>query len=204
VFTCYLDNTLPFAYSDALRARQGNASPSLFNGQGTNQVFFRSGSLWLAFTDGGAGYDTIDWLEVRPRLTTQATHNPQWVDAPALMDYGNVSLTANIDLYQPSIIPSQEGDAALIFNYSGTSSYPRIAYTGRRSSDPAHTMGQGTVVALPGGAGTSANLGSWGIYNGCAMQLNSVTRGTLWCAAAYQVSSTNSIWNTRLAQLRLE
>jgi hypothetical protein len=41
----------------------------------------------------------------------------------------------------------------------------------------------------------------WGPFSSCSLALNSVTRGSIWCAAEY-VGSDN--WNTRIFAIRME
>jgi glyoxylase-like metal-dependent hydrolase (beta-lactamase superfamily II) len=63
---------------------------------------------------------------------------------------------------------------------------------------PGHTLGHVTVVS-----GTHF-APDWGAYSACAISLNSVTRGGIWCGGQYTGSMTGLGWNTRLYNFRLE
>jgi hypothetical protein len=53
-------------------------------------------------------------------------------------------------------------------------------------------------------AGTHTTSGQWGRNIGCALPLNSVTRGIIWCAGQYNGSQASPGWNTRIYALRTE
>jgi hypothetical protein len=99
---------------------------------------------------------------------------------------------------------SDEDDIALVFNYSnGVDTYPTIAYTGRKVTDIPGTMGQGASAPIVSGTHDNTS-GRWGDYSACAVPLNSVTRGTIWCAGEYTGNVLSPGWNTRLYALRVE
>jgi hypothetical protein len=203
-FTCYNGQT-PDTYGDPVSVRQSGTGVTLPPDIGTKQVILRSGSLWIALTDGAAAYDRIYWVEIRPALSFLSTHNPQWSDVFRTLDSGFFDNGSGSDLFAPAIMPSQEGDALMMFTLSGPSNFPTLVYTGRRSYDTPHHMGQDSFSTPVGTAGTSSHLVSaWSSYSSCAMQLNSVTRGTLWCGLEYHSTTASPGWNTRLAQFRLE
>jgi hypothetical protein len=52
--------------------------------------------------------------------------------------------------------------------------------------------------------GTHTTSGQWGRNIGCALPLNSVTRGIIWCAGQYNGSQASPGWNTRIYALRTE
>jgi hypothetical protein len=52
--------------------------------------------------------------------------------------------------------------------------------------------------------GTHINASNWAKYSAGATSLNSVTRGTIWCAVEYMGPDANVNWNTRLVNLRAE
>jgi hypothetical protein len=102
------------------------------------------------------------------------------------------------DYFTPSIVGTDESDVVLVFNRSQSSSFPGIAYIGRK--------GSGLDMGVPATVinGTHATTATWDKYSACAISLNSVTRGTIWCALEYTSATADPGWNTRLINLRAE
>jgi hypothetical protein len=75
-------------------------------------------------------------------------------------------------------------------------------YTGRKASDPGASFGQSTGVLVVDGSHHDTS-GYWGEYSACAVALNSVTRGGIWCGE-YTGSQAVPGWNTRLYRVRLK
>jgi hypothetical protein len=53
-------------------------------------------------------------------------------------------------------------------------------------------------------AGAHATTTLWAKYSACAISLNSVTRGGVWCVGEYTSSLPDPNWSTRLVNLRAE
>jgi hypothetical protein len=188
-YTCGVVD-LGVTYADPVAPRQPGGTLSLFGAFGTYEMYFKAGRLYFALTTAITGpRDGVLWAELQPQLTTQAAHNPQWINGADYVQTGMFYFSdPNTDVYVPTLMGTDENDLSLVFNYSGNSTsglYPSIGFTGRKVSYAPGTMGQG------GASGTAA----------CAIPLNSVTRGSVWCA--YEYASTN-VWKTRLMALRLE
>jgi hypothetical protein len=102
---------------------------------------------------------------------------------------------------------TDEDDVLLVYNYSdGTSVYPSIIYNGRKATDANGQFGQltnGGGVTIVSGTHTNSS-GRWGDYSACAIPLNSVTRGGIWCGGEYTGSEASPGWNTRLYNFRTE
>jgi len=198
-----LHRPLGMSYKDPIPAHQlgGSTFPVSI---GTNQVYYKAGRLFLAWTTGLRGafledQDAIYWAEVRPELAS----NPRTLSGVEVTQQSIVSSSlfpALEDYYTPSVVGTDEDDIVLVFNRSSTSAYPGIAYTGRKASDAHNAMaGNATVIT-----GTHATTTTWGKYSACAISLNSVTRGTIWYAAEYTGATADPGWNTRLINLRAE
>ncbi len=58
--------------------------PSFTVGLGTKQIYYKAGRLFVSFTSAFTSQDGASdapvWAEVRPQLSTQAAHSPQWVN----------------------------------------------------------------------------------------------------------------------------
>jgi hypothetical protein len=114
---------------------------------------------------------------------------------------------SGVQYFTPSIVGTDEEDVLLVFNRSGSMLYPSIAYTGRKATDP-YFVGVPTSLSPSNSGvvinGTHATSTTWGKYSACAISLNSVTRGTIWCALEYTGATADPGWNTRLINLRAE
>ena len=65
-----------------------------------------------------------------------------------------------------------------------------------------NTLGQGSGYVLVADGMHSASR--WNEFSSCAISLNSVTRGGIWCAGEYPGAIADPGWNTRLVNLRAE
>jgi hypothetical protein len=102
------------------------------------------------------------------------------------------------------MIGTRENDISLVYNYSTTTSYPSIIMAGRKATDAQGTMSQLTSgVTIVSGTHFNSS-GRWGDYSACAVTLNSVTRGGIWCAGEYAGSRASPGWNTRIYNFRTE
>jgi hypothetical protein len=195
LFSC-LHASLSYTYIDPIPPRQpgGTVAP---RAAGLKQVYYKAGHLFLAWSSNVKWYDVIDYAEIRPILRQQR------MDGVEVIAAGTGTLSApngDQDLYAPAIVGTDEDDIVLVFNSSGPSTYPSINYTGRKATDPNAVMGQGTsgVVTL----GSAMGPYGWAEYSACAIALNSVTRGSVWCASEY--ARPGAGWSTRIYNLHAE
>lgn len=147
----------------------------------------------------------VYWADIEPFLTTVVAHNPQWVAGFNNHQQGYFG-DVGAYTYMPTMSPSDEGDDALVFNYSSASIYPSIVYTGRMADDALGTMGQGNSYFVASGSHPNGS-GRWGDYSACALNVQPTTRGYLFCGGEYggsQASATGVGWNTYLYTLRME
>ena len=207
-------NTLPQSYAGVLSPQVApcvEPCPSSFMDIQTNinQVVYRGSRLFTAWAtvamfDGDSeNRDGVYWLEVLPQLSTRAAHNPQQVNGLIVQNQGVYGYKGAY-AFSPTLAPSAELDEALVFNFSSETTGPSIVFTARRGRDAPNTMGQGSPNGASAGVVWGAHLGGpsiWGPFSSCSLALNSVTRGSIWCAAEY-VGSDN--WNTRIFAIRME
>jgi len=94
--------------------------------------------------------------------------------------------------WMASIAMNGNGDIALGYNISSTSTFPSIFYTGRRSTDPPGEMTINETMII---AGTFSQSGieRWGDYS--AMSVDPVDDSTFWFTTEYRASG----WKTRIA-----
>jgi hypothetical protein len=202
--TCQNVN-LGASYTDPLPVRQSGGPNNIDPGLGVKQVYYKAGRLYLAQTTAiGGVHDGIYWAEVQPQLTTKAAHNPQWINGAIITQTGLSFYSDTTDTWMPTLMGTDENDISLVYNYVTTTSFPSIVFTGRKATDAQGGMGQfvGSTFAV---VGTHTNgSGRWGDYSACAVTLNSVTRGGIWCGGEYTGSQASPGWNTRLYNFRTE
>ncbi len=155
--------------------------------------------------------DAPVWAEVRPQLSTQAAHSPQWVNGA--LDYPGVRLEqqkAGAYSYNPVLIGTDEDDLLLTFNRTDPMlTNSQIIWTGRKATDAPNVMGQdaGTFSykTLGGGVGGEyVAAAHWSDYAACAVPLNSVTRGKVWCVGPFAGDNKPYAWVSVIYELRLE
>jgi hypothetical protein len=199
-------NNVGLGYTDPIAARQPGGPNNIDPGDGVKQIYYKAGHLYLSRTTAVAGpSDGIWWAEIQPRLSTQAAHNPQQVNGLTVVQDGILSYSG-ADVYMPTMMGTDEDDVLLVYNYSSGTIYPSILYNGRKATDANGQFGQvsnGGGVTIVSGTHTNSS-GRWGDYSACAVPLNSVTRGGIWCGGEYTGSQGDPGWNTRLYRIRLE
>lgn len=205
------NNALPQTYDDPFDAAQPGTGAGVYTGTGFKQITYRSGKLYFALPEAvncsGNSHDGIYWGSVTPQLSTLAAHNPQQVSgiASGATEIG-VQCHGNADAYMPTLIASSESDLTLVYNYSSSSVYPSIVFTGRANTDALGTMGQGSSRFVVSGT-HSNDSGRWGDYSACALTTNGGSRGIIYCGGEY--GGPNTVlggfgWDTYLYTIRME
>jgi hypothetical protein len=158
-------------------------------------------SWTTAATVSGSSVDGIYWLDIQQLLTTVAEHSPQLVNGMVVHNQGIWALSSQTYLYSPMLWTTDEQDDVLVYQVvsSAHNIYPSVGYSGRKASDVANTLGQETSAFVVTGVRVSSNGNPV-----CALPLNSVTRGIVWCSAGYGASQPNPGWDTRIFALRAE
>jgi hypothetical protein len=198
------NNTLPTPYAYPVSAQEpGGGSFVPYNGP--SRIEYKAGMLHLSWTTAatvsGSMVDGIYWLDIEPQLTTVAAHNPQWINGMVIQNQGIWALSSQTYLFGPMLWTTDEQDDVLVYQVvsSAHNIYPSIGYTGRKATDAPNTLGQDTSAFVMTGVRVSS-----GGYPMCALPLNSVTRGIVWCSAGYGASQPNPGWDTRIFALRAE
>jgi hypothetical protein len=198
------NNTLPTSYAFPVSAQlPGGVTWNV--GNDPSRMEYKAGMLHLSWTTAatvsGSAVDGIYWLDIQPQLTTVAAHNPQWVNGMVIQNQGIWALSSQTYLLAPMLWTTDEQDDVLIYQVvsSAHSIYPSIGYSGRKATDAPDTLGQDTSAFVVTGTRASSNRPPM-----CALPLNSVTRGIVWCSAGYGASQPNPGWDTRIFALRAE
>jgi len=198
------NNMLPPAYAYPVTAQEPGGG-SFVPDNGPSRTEYKAGMLHLSWTTAatvsGSMVDGIYWLDIEPQLTTVAAHNPQWISGMVIQNQGIWALSSQPYLFGPMLWTTDEQDDVLVYQVvsSAHNIYPSIGYTGRKATDAPNTLGQDTSAFVMTGVRVSS-----GGYPMCALPLNSVTRGIVWCSAGYGASQPNPGWDTRIFALRAE
>ncbi|MFI5274375.1 MAG: hypothetical protein ACHQ4H_15180 [Ktedonobacterales bacterium] len=213
--------TIP-AYADPPGVSQPGTSNLLANGHAgpESPIQYQGGHLLMAWgtavnwSGDSATRSGAYWLDITPVLQPLSAHNPPWV-AGYYTNQGNVFGYVGAYEYYPSLEASSELDEVLNFEYASPgvsggapAAYPSIAYTSRRSTDFASTLGQDNASSIYTVVGTTFTTGSrWGDYSACALStfqpyVQDGVRGYIWCAGEYMGSA--SFWQTHIYSVRAQ
>ncbi|WP_432411414.1 T9SS type A sorting domain-containing protein [Rasiella sp. SM2506] len=146
-------------------------------------------SLLVNFnSDVGSQKGAIRWIELRN------IGNGPFV----VFQEGTYSIADNANRFMGSMGIDKDGNIALAYNVSGTSTFPGIRYTGRMATDPLGTMTfpETTIVDGEGGVNTFNRFGD---YAQMTMDIDNLT---YWYTGEY-IGPTNNFWKTRVASFTL-
>ena len=130
----------------------------------------------------------VRWFQLE-RLASTITEG--WT----LADEGTYSLGDNVNRWMASTAMDGDGNIAIGYNVSNTSTYPGMRYAGRLTTDTPGTMPRGEHTIIEGTASNSS--GRWGDYS--SLSVDPVDECTFWYTAQYNVSSN---WSTRIASFK--
>jgi len=151
-------------------------------------------SLWVVHTTGNA--------------TTLA--QPQWAQIDVTGGVV-VIVPAQQQIYAPdallhrwmgSLAVDQDGNMALGYSVSSSSTFPGIAYSGRLATDAPNQLAQTEAVLVAGG-GSQTNNSRWGDYS--SMSVDPVDDCTFWYTNEYYDTPANGAvgnWQTRVGSFK--
>ncbi|MBI5876649.1 MAG: hypothetical protein HZB53_03285 [Chloroflexi bacterium] len=157
-------------------------------------------SLWVAHTVRSSSTSTtrLQWAQINVTGGTIATTPVQ----QQIYSNGGDALYRWI----PSLAVDGNGNMAIGFSTSYTSSYPSLAYAGRLAADPLGTLGQGEATLFAGSASQITACGSfpacprWGDYS--AMTIDPTDNCTFWYTNEYFASGDTVNWRTRIGSFK--
>ena len=133
----------------------------------------------------GTSHAGVRWYELR-----KTPPSTSWV----IYQQGTYAPPGTLHRWMACIAINGNGDIGLGYNIAGTT-FPTMAYTGRRACDPLGTMTEPETIVI---AGTSPNGSNrWGDYNG--MTVDPVD-GSFWFTTNYNATTQ---WATRVANFSL-
>lgn len=98
-----------------------------------------------------------------------------------------------------SIGQDRDGNVALGYSVSSSSTFPGIDYVGRLVSDPPGSLPQGESALIAGG-GSQTGSNRWGDYS--AMTLDPADDCTFWYTNQYYSTSSAANWRTRIGAFK--
>jgi hypothetical protein len=148
---------------------------------GTKEALVVNHSV-VAGTSGGVRWYEIDNPNGTPVLAQQSTFAPdsnyRWM--------GSIAMDHN-------------GNMAMGYSVSSSTTSPSIAFTGRLATDPANTMQ--TEASIVAGTGSqNGTLTRWGDYS--AITVDPVDDCTFWYTTEYMKTTGTFNWNTRIANFK--
>jgi PKD repeat protein len=155
------------------------------------RVFGDHTSMVCNHTVLGSTLAGIRWYELRNTgsgwsVYQQSTYSPdskgRWMGSMAMDGNGNI---------------------ALGYSVSSSTTYPSISYTGRLAGDALNTMTQAEAVIVTGGGsqtGIWSGRSRWGDYS--SMTVDPTQCGTFWYTQEYYASTSTSGWQTRVASFQ--
>jgi hypothetical protein len=129
----------------------------------------------------GAGRSGVRWYELRKEANDWAIYQ-QGTYAPDDGQYrwmGSIAMNGN-------------GDIALGFSVSSSTTYPSIFYVGRRANAPLGEMNLSEIQIIPG-TGSQSGMDRWGDYS--CLSVDPADDSTFWFTTEYHTSG----WKTRIA-----
>jgi hypothetical protein len=98
-----------------------------------------------------------------------------------------------------SIAMDKNGDIALGYSTSSSTTYPAIRFTGRTPAYPLNTMAPETTLQVGGGSQTG--LSRWGDYT--AMRIDPSDDTTFWYTNEFYPTTSNASWTTFIGSFRI-
>lgn len=99
-----------------------------------------------------------------------------------------------------SIAMDGQGNMALGYSVSSSTTYPSIRYAGRLVSDPANTLPQAEATIITGAGSQTGTAGRWGDYS--MMAVDPSDNCTFWYTQEYIQTTGGAPWRTRIASFK--
>ena len=103
--------------------------------------------------------------------------------------------------FMPSLTVDAQGNLAIGYSQSSSTTEPAIAYAGRLAADPLNTLAQGEAILSAGGGHQTSLAGRWGDYT--STSIDPSNNCTIWHTSEYYSTSSTSSWKTRIGNFSL-
>ena len=145
-------------------------------------------SLWVTNTGAASSFARVHWAQLD---VTGGVLPTTFVQRQLFGD-------TTIHRFMGSIAADNQGNMALGYSTSSTTTFPAIKYSGRLAGDALNTLPQ-TETTLIVGTGSQTGTSRWGDY--ASMSVDPVDDCTFWFASEYYAVSGNN-WNTRIGSFK--
>ncbi|MBC7730115.1 MAG: hypothetical protein H7242_21400, partial [Microbacteriaceae bacterium] len=134
------------------------------------------------------GNSAVRWYEVRGMAST-----------PAVYQQGSYSPDTKFR-WMGSAAMDKQGNLAVGYSVSSSSTKPALAYATRLAADAAGTLGAESLI-LQGIGAQLANLSRWGDYT--HLSIDPVDDCTFWFTGQYLKADGTFNWSTRVASFKI-
>ena len=154
-----------------------------------NQPVYRNfgnyeGIVFTNIVNNGTGISSLRWYELN-------NSNGNWN-----IQQQSTYLPDNVHRFMPCISYDSRGNIALVYNVSGTGTFPGISFTGRKKCDAPNMM---TYAETSLATGTASNINSrYGDYNHLVCDPDGKT---FWFTGMYNLTNR---WSTRIVSFTLD
>jgi len=102
--------------------------------------------------------------------------------------------------FMPSIAVDAQGNMAIGYSVSSSTTEPAIKYAGRLASDSLNSLAQGEAQLIAGAGHQTHSAGRWGDYSG--MSIDPSDNLTFWHTNEYFSATSSASWNTRIGKFQ--
>lgn len=131
----------------------------------------------------------IRWYEIR---------DPNGI--PSIYQYGTYAPPGSDYRWMGSLAMDRNGNVALGYSVSGSTTFPSIRYTGRDVNDPLNDLRQETSLIAGGGAQVDSPPNRWGDYS--RMAVDPIDDCTFWYTSEYYQTTSATGWKTQIGTFK--
>lgn len=106
-----------------------------------------------------------------------------------------------LDRWMGSAAMNYQGDLAVGYSVSSSSTYPSIRYAARLNTDPLGGLFQGEASLINGGGSQTDSADRWGDYS--CMTVDPTDDSTFWYTQEYYATTSDDGWQTRIGSFAL-
>jgi hypothetical protein len=153
-------------------------------------------SLWVSHTvnnnQNGTGPTAIRWYQFNVTGNT--------IPASPMQQQTFNNGADGLWRWMPSIAVDAQGNMAIGYSVSSSTTKPAIKYAGRLASDPSNSLAQGEALLIQGAGHQTHSAGRWGDYS--MMSIDPTDNLTFWHTNEYYSATSSTSWNTRIGKFQ--
>ena len=193
-FTATASNIVPQTGTTALLDTLGDKimTPVVYQNLGGVESLYASQTV--NNNQGGTGPTAIRWYQFNVTGST--------IPATPVQQQTFNNAADGLWRWMPSISVDAQGNMAIAYSASSSTSEPSIRYAGRLAADPLNTLAQGEAVMTAGGGHQTSCSGRWGDYS--ALSIDPADNLTFWHTHEYYSATSSGCWNTRIGNFKFQ